>query len=411
MKFRWMVLGAAVLCASASVYAQTPPPSQSQATPPVTHAPVKSTAPGQTAAKPASPAAAPIQGTVVEDIVARVNDDIVTTVDYQEALANAPQEAQDECQGCSAEQLAAAKVEVQKNVLRDLIDQALLVQRAKDLGITVETDVVKELDRIRQENNKNNSLPDLESLEKEIESQGINYDDFKNKIRDHILVQEVIRREVQSKINLDHAKVVEYYNQHKAEFESPEMVYLREIFVSTKDKPEADVAKLKQKAEDLRQRVAVNGDDFGGLAKHFSDGSTAKEGGELGSFQPGALDHAYDMVFKLNRNEMTPVIRIPDGFVILQVQERYEAGLQPLEKVEGQIENRLQAQMMEPRVREYLNTLRQDSYVIVHPGYVDSAAVSTNTSIVEEAPEAPKKEQQQASAQNTQKKKKFLKIF
>ncbi len=189
--------------------------------------------------------AAPIQGTVVEDIVARVNDDIVTTVDYQEALANAPQEAQDECQGCSAEQLAAAKAEVQKNVLRDLIDQALLVQRAKDLGITVETDVVKELDRIRQENNKNNSLPDLESLEKEIESQGINYDDFKNKIRDHILVQEVIRREVQSKINLDHAKVVEYYNQHKAEFESPEMVYLREIFVSTKGKPEAEVTKLK----------------------------------------------------------------------------------------------------------------------------------------------------------------------
>jgi hypothetical protein len=108
---------------------------------------------------------------------------------------------------------------------------------------------------------------------------------------------------------------------------------------------------------------------------------------------------------------MTPVIRIPDGFVILQVQERYEAGLQPLDKVEQQIEGRLQAQMMEPRVREYLNTLRQDSYVIVHPGYVDSAAVSSSTPIVEEVPEAPKKEQQQASAQNTQKKKKFLKIF
>ncbi len=141
----------------------------------------------------------------------------------------------------------------------------------------------------------------------------------------------------------------------------------------------------------MRQRVAVNGDDFGELAKHFSDGSTAKQGGELGSFQPGALDHAYDVVFKLNRNEMTPVIRIPDGFVILQVKERYEAGLQPLEKVEQQIESRLQAQMMEPRVREYLNTLRQDSYVIVHPGYVDSAAVATSTPIVEEVPEAPKK--------------------
>jgi peptidyl-prolyl cis-trans isomerase SurA len=404
MKIRWLILSVAVVCASASAQTQNPPQTQGTGAPPV-QAPAKNTASGQTPAKTAAPAsAAPIQGTVVEDIVARVNDDIITTVDYQEALANAPQAAQEDCQGCTPGQLKAATEEMQKNALRDLIDQALLVQRAKDLGITVETDVVKELDRIRQDN----KLPDLESLEKEIGAQGVNYDDFKNKIRDHMLVQEVVRREVQSKINLDHADVQKYYDTHKSEFETPEMVYVREIFVSTKDKPEADLPKLKQKAEELRQRVLVNGDDFGELAKHFSDSVTAKQGGELGSVQPGQFDKAYDGVFKLNRNEMTPVIRTPTGFEILQVQERYEAGLQPLDKVQGQIENRLTSQMIEPRVRAYLATLRQDSYVIYHPGYVDTAAVANSTPIVEDAaPEAAKKDQQAS----TQKKKKFLKIF
>jgi peptidyl-prolyl cis-trans isomerase SurA len=404
MKMRWLMLSVAVVCASVSAQTQNPPLTQGTGAPPV-QAPAKNTAPGQTPAKRAAPAsAAPIQGTVVEDIVARVNDDIITTVDYQEALANAPQGAQEDCQGCTPDQLKAATEEMQKNALRDLIDQALLVQRAKDLGITVETDVVKELDRIRQDN----KLPDLESLEKEIGAQGVNYDDFKNKIRDHMLVQEVVRREVQSKINLDHAEVQKYYDTHKSEFETPEMVYVREIFVSTKDKPEADLPKLKQKAEELRQRVLVNGDDFGELAKHFSDSVTAKQGGELGSVQPGQFDKAYDGVFKLNRNEMTPVIRTPTGFEILQVQERYEAGLQPLDKVQGQIENRLTSQMIEPRVRAYLATLRQDSYVIYHPGYVDTAAVANSTPIVEDAaPEAAKKDQQAS----TQKKKKFLKIF
>jgi peptidyl-prolyl cis-trans isomerase SurA len=405
MKIRWLMLGVAVVCASATAQTQNPPKAQGTGAPPA-QAPAKNTAPGQLSAKPSAPAsAAPVQGTIVEDIVARVNDDIITTVDYQEALASSPQEAQDDCPGCSPDQLKAKTEEVRRNVLRDLIDQALLVQRAKDLGITVETDVVKELDQIRQQN----KLPDLEALEKEVGAQGLNYDDFKNRIRDHMLVQEVVRREVQSKINLDHAEVQKYYDTHKPEFETPEMVYVREIFVSTKDKPEADLPKLKQKAEELRQRVLVNGDDFGELAKHFSDSVTAKQGGELGSVQPGQFDKAYDVVFKLNKNEMTPVIPTPGGFEILQVQEHYEAGLQPLDKVQGQIENRLTAQMMEPRVRAYLATLRQDSYVIYHPGYVDTAAVANSTPIVEEgAPEPAKKDQQTPS---TQKKKKFLGIF
>ena len=244
MKFRWMVFGAAVLCASASLSAQTPPPSQSQgAPPPATHAPAKSTAPGQTAAKPAplAPAAAPIQGTVVEDIVARVNDDIVTTVDYQEALANAPQEAQEECQSCTAEQLATAKAEVQKNALRDLIDQALLVQRAKDLGITVETDVVKELDRIRQEN----KLPDLERWKRKSQPRALTATISKTRSATTSRAgSDPPRGAIQDQPRSCQGGGILQSAQDPSS-NRPEMVYLREIFVNTKDKPEAEVAKLQ----------------------------------------------------------------------------------------------------------------------------------------------------------------------
>jgi peptidyl-prolyl cis-trans isomerase SurA len=291
-----------------------------------------------------------------------------------------------------------------KTVLRDLIDQSLMVQRAKDLDVSVETDVVREMDGIRQQNN----LPDLEALQKAVENDGIDWEEFKNNIRKHLLVQEVMRREIASKLSVDKATIQKYYDDHKDMFVRPETVYVREIFVSTKDKPESEIPKLEAKADDLRRRVLEDGDDFGELAKHFSDGSTAKDGGELGSSHPGEFDPQYAEVYKLNKNEMTPVLKIANGFEILQVQERYEAGLQPLEKVESEIEQRITNERIEPKKREYCNKLRMDSYVWVHPGYVDTAGVVSSPIVEEETPVADKKSNNDP---DKKKRKKFLKIF
>ena len=70
---------------------------------------------------------------------------------------------------------------------------------------------------------------------------------------------------------------MKYYNEHKSEFVRPETVVLREIFVSTEGKPAADIPALRKKAEGLRDRVLKNGDDFGEMAKHFSDSTTAQQ--------------------------------------------------------------------------------------------------------------------------------------
>lgn len=314
------------------------------------------------------------KGVVVEEIVARVNNDVITREDLVHARANLENEVREECQNCTPDQLRTQAETKDKNLLRDLIDQSLLVQRAKDSGITVDTDVIKRLDSIRQQY----KLPSLEALETEVNKTGQDFDEFKSQIRDQLLTQEVIRKEVGSRIIISHEDVVKYYDEHKNEFVRPETVVLREIFVSTEGKPAADIPALRKKAENLHDRVLKNGDDFGELAKHFSDSTTAQQSGDLGSFTRNQLDpNIAQKVFVLNHGQMTDVIDTKTGFEILQVGERFEAGEQPLEKVEPEITNKLYEQKMEPALRDYLTTLRQDSYIQIKPGFTDTAGVKS----------------------------------
>jgi peptidyl-prolyl cis-trans isomerase SurA len=318
------------------------------------------------------PAGAQTKSTVVEEIVARVNNEIITREDLEHARAALEGEVRDGCANCSDEKIRSEIAAKDKDLLRDLIDQSLLAQRAKDTGINVDTEVIKRLDAIRQQY----KLPTMEALEAEVTKSGQDYEDFKGQLRDQLLTQELIRKEVGSKIIVSHEDVVKYYNDHKNDFVRPETVVLREIFVSTEGKPEADIPALKKKAETMRDRVMNNGDDFGELAKHYSDSTTAQQSGELGTFQRSQLDPKIaDKVFALNRNQMTEVFETKTGFEILQVQERYQAGEQPLDKVEPEISNKLYEVNMEPSMREYLKTLREDSYVQIKPGYTDTAAV------------------------------------
>jgi peptidyl-prolyl cis-trans isomerase SurA len=267
------------------------------------------------------------------------------------------------------------------------------------MNLSVETDVIRQLDQIRIDHN----LATLEDLEKAVAAEGVNYDEFKDNIRRHLLISEVINREVYSRIGstVDHAQIQKYYDEHKQDFQSPEMVVIREILISTDGKSESDYPALEKKATEMRDRV-LTGEDFGDLAKHFSDGSTAKQGGELGKFERGMLaKQIEEQVFKLNRKEMTPVIHAQNGFLIIQVEQRFEAGIQPIEKVQNEIIGRIAGKAATPKLREYLDTLRKDSFVEVHPGYTDTAAVpgesitEINSTSLEpvssKAPKPPKK--------------------
>jgi peptidyl-prolyl cis-trans isomerase SurA len=310
------------------------------------------------------------EGKVVEEIVARVNNEIITRSELDKAREAAAEQAQQDCSGrCTQEQLQVAIEDGQKFALRDLVDQSLLAQRGKDMGVSVEPEVVKQLDDIRKKNN----MKDLDALEEAVKSQGINWEDFKSNIRNRLLTQEVIRREVGGHITIGHDDAMKYYNDHKQEFVRPEQIALSAIEIKTEGKKESEVPELKVKAQKLRDRVK-DGEDFGELAKRFSDGSTASQGGYLGVYKQSELTkELWDAVAKLKKKEMPEVIETKQGFLILEVLEHYTEGVQPYEKVENEIMDKLYSEKMEPALREYLKTLREQSYVVIKPGFQDMA--------------------------------------
>jgi len=388
----------AALFAALPLLAQAPPPKQDpKQQPPVLEQPgtapadEKAEAPKKPAPAAAKPKAAsnPDSGKTVEEIIARVNNEIVTRSEYDRARLTAEDDARQECQGkCTPEQLKAAIDEHQKNSLRDLIDQSLLVQRGKDMGISVEPDVIKRLDQIRIQN----KIDSMEELEKAVTSQGLNWEDFRNNIRNQLLTQRVISSEVGSHITISDDEVQKYYNEHKAGFMRPEQVALSAIEVNTAGKTPEEVVKLKEKAETALKRVK-DGEDFGEIAKRFSDGTTAKDaGGYLGTYKRGELSKELeDRVFKMKRKELTDVIETKQGFLILEVLEHYDEGEQSLEKVRNEIMDRLYTQRMEPALHDYLKTLREQSYVVIKPGYQELAG-GGNSEIqeVSATPEATK---------------------
>ena len=340
---------------------EAPPDPAAAAKPPAT-APAK---------KPAAPAVANPEGKVVEEIVARVNNEIITRSELEHSRANAEEDAKQDCQNrCSADQLKQIADENRSNALRNLIDQSLLVQRGKDMGLSVEPEVIKALDQIRQEN----KMDSMEALEKAVTASGTNWEDFKANIRNGILTKKVISEEVGSQIsNFTTEELKKYYDEHKPEFIRPEQVALRSIEVNTTGKDETEVAELKKKADTARKRVE-DGEDFGEIAKRYSDGSTAKQGGYLGIYKRGELSQQLeDIVFKMKRNQLTDVMETKQGFLIMQVLEHYEEGEQPLSTVENEIRDKLYTQKMEPALRDYLKTLREQSYVVIKPGYQDAS--------------------------------------
>jgi peptidyl-prolyl cis-trans isomerase SurA len=383
------LLAAMPLAAQDPKQQPTPPPAPTLEKPGT--APVEEEAKPVAKAKPAPAAAKPIPDSskTVEEIIARVNNEIITRSEYDKALTTADEETRQDCAGkCTPEQLQAALDDHKKHTLRDLVDQSLLAQRGKDMGISVETDVIKQLDQIRI----SNKLKSMEELEGEVSKSGLNWEDFKNNIRNHILTQRVISQEVGSHISIGESDTRKYYDEHKGEFIGPEEVALREILVSTEGKKEAEIADLRKKADTALTRVK-DGEDFGEIAKRLSDGSTKDQGGFIGTFKRGELaKQLEDVVFKMKKSDLTDVLETKQGFLIMQVMEHYDEGQQSFEKVKDKIMDHMYNDKLEPAVHEYLKTLREQSYVVIKPGYAELAG-GGNSEILEVSatPEATKK--------------------
>lgn len=317
--------------------------------------------------------------TVVEEIVARVNNQIITRSEYQ----HEQQQLMDECQRQDPPRSEQSCEDETKNVLRGLIDRELLLEKGKDLGITADTELIKRLDEMRKEMKLNT----MEDLEKAAESQGVSFEDFKQNMRNEIITQQVIQREVSPHINVSDDEVKKYYEQHKSELAHPEAIRLSEILTSTDDAGN-DQAKLdadKAKAEDILKQIR-GGANFEDLAKKVSQDPSASQGGDLGYFERGKLaKQLEDLTFGMQKGQISDVIRTRQGFVILKVTDHQMAGIPPLNTIESRVQEAVYMKKLQPSLRSYLTKLREDAYIDVRPGYVDTGASANETKPVETA--------------------------
>lgn len=382
--------------------------------------------------------------TVVEEIIARVNNSIITSSDFARSKEQLKEELKQQDPNSSEKQ----NVEKERDVLRDLIDQQLLLEKGKDLEITADTELIKKLDEMRKQMN----LTSMEELEKAAESQGISYEDFKQNLRNQIITQQVIAHEVGSHLNITKEEEQKFYDEHKSEMEQPEEIRLSEILVSTsKPEPapkpaaapppgaafdatkpldaakspdatkspdpttpvatpppantssEADedqLAAAEAKAKSLREQIQ-KGAAFDEVAKKSSDGPSAAQGGDLGLFKRGTLSKELeDRTFAMKAGEVTDVIRTKQGFVILKVTEHQAAGIPSMKQMEPRIQDALYYQKLQPALRTYLRKLREEAFIDVRQGYLDTGASPNQTKPVET-------ESKDAGAKNLKKKKKL----
>ena len=330
--------------------------------------------------------AAQAANTVIEEIIARINNSIITRADLARSREQTAQEYKEKFGPQADSELAKHE----KDVLRDLIDQQLLVQKGADLGITADTEVIKRLDEIR----KSMNLDSMEALEKAAQQQGISYEDFKQNLRNQIITQQVIGREVGSKVQVTKEEMQQFYDSHKKELERPEMVRLSEILISTQKpapKPDAQgqqppqpsdeqVLQEAQKKADEVLAMIKKGEKFEDVAKKYSDGPSAEQGGDLGEFKRGTLaKELEDKTFAMKPGDVTDVIRTKQGFVILRVTEHTPAGVPPMKDVEQSIQEAIYYQKLQPALREYLTKLREQAYIDIKPGYVDTGASPNQT--------------------------------
>jgi parvulin-like peptidyl-prolyl isomerase len=305
----------------------------------------------------------------VEQIICKLNGDIITNVDLEHDRADLEKSLR--ANGFTGKRLEDAVKEEAPNLLRNKIDNLLLVQKGKELELKVDPQVNKYLADLQRQTN----TADPEKFQALVRQEtGKSYEDFKADLKNNYYVQGVVQEEVMRKIQFKTEEVRAYYDAHHDEFQREERVFLREITIATLGKEGAALAAAQKKAKDLVDR-ARRGERFNELAQTNSDSQTAKDGGALDPYKKGELAPAIEAaVWDKERGTITDPINIGNALLILRVEEHHKAGLAEFEEVQQEIENRIVGSRRDVALRAYLTKLRDLSFLEIKPGFEDTGA-------------------------------------
>ncbi|HEY3203655.1 MAG TPA: SurA N-terminal domain-containing protein [Thermoanaerobaculia bacterium] len=293
-------------------------------------------------------------GELVERIVARVNDRLITQSEYDRRLAVAMKNVRG----------STDSGQVRKEILEDMIREKLLDERAKEMSVSAtDEEIETAVQRVKAQYN----LSTDEEFDAALAQSGMTRDDLKRQMRETITLQKVIGRDVTSRLDLsDDALRLEYERRKEKFYALPESAHVAEIVLRFSPQDAEARQQAAEKIEEIRARIKAGG-SFADLAKESSQGSTRERGGDLGTVTKGELVGALDAaVFVDPPAEYPAPALLSDSIHLFHVTDRKPAGFRSFADVKEDLRKRISDDLYDKRFTEYMDRLRREAFVKIY---------------------------------------------
>lgn len=298
---------------------------------------------------------------VVEAIVARVGDRIITRTQYLARFADADA---DIARSAPPAEAAARREQLKRDLLNEMLSELLLKDRADRLGLTVsQQEVTEAVNRLKVQYN----LKTDEEFEKSLRESGLTRTQMESRLRDTLLTQKVFSKELRSRDEMSDKDLREKYEREKERFRRPERAKLREIvIVPTEESDPASIGRASARAVQIAQQ-AKEGGDFAALAKEYSDAPTRSNGGDLGEVAKGELLAALDQaVFAANAGNVIGPIQTKSGFHVIKVEQRLPSELPSFDSVKAELKRDAGEETFQRDYKVYIEKLRKEAYLQIY---------------------------------------------
>lgn len=307
---------------------------------------------------------------LVEEVVVRVNNEIVTRSQYLEVLQETENDAR---QNRSPEDAERILKDLRPRLLDLMIDNILLVQKGQDLGIDVEANINRQLTEAARAQNMT-----ITEFEEAMRKSGVDPADTRTRLRERLMRDAVMNQEVYGVIYraLTDREKREYYEKNSEKFMLPGELKLSELFLSVEGR---SFSEIEAKARDLVSQARA-GASFIDLVKKNGDANRASyaNGGSIGAFA-SAEELAAPLstsIASLRTGELTDPIRVADGVIILRVDERRDPAPKKFEDVQNDVALTMTYSRSQEAERKYIQKLRDEAYIKVSDAYKTAVATT-----------------------------------
>jgi peptidyl-prolyl cis-trans isomerase SurA len=286
-------------------------------------------------------------------ILAVVNDEVVTQADLDIALNQIMADLNNEYSGA---ELVAKIEETRRDYLNQMIEDKLILQAAKKLGVIVDDSEVEE-----QFKEVKSKFPSADIFYSEVQKAGISTEVLKKRYRENIMMGKLVSHEVKDKVVVTPSEIDDYYKKHSEELKAPEAVHIKSIMLRFED--QAGEPAVKQKADDII-RLIKEGRDFGELAKLYSQGLKSEEGGDFGFVEKGQMREDFDkIIFSMKEGEVSEPIKADTGYFIFKIEEKRDTRMRTLSEAHDGIENIIYREKAQRRYKDWMAKLKRDAFI------------------------------------------------